>query len=51
MFRFTKDESDWGFDEFIQLKELRDPSNGYIVNDACIVEVEFCLDSLQGFKE
>ncbi|KAI3878553.1 hypothetical protein MKX03_006022, partial [Papaver bracteatum] len=51
MFRFTKDESDWGFDEFIQLKELKDPSNGYIVNDACIIEVEFCLDSIQDFKE
>ncbi|XP_026387968.1 MATH domain and coiled-coil domain-containing protein At3g58360-like isoform X2 [Papaver somniferum] len=51
MFRFTKDESDWGFDEFIQLKEFKDPSNGYIVNDACIIEVEFCLDSIQDFKE
>ncbi|RZC62297.1 hypothetical protein C5167_024055 [Papaver somniferum] len=51
MFRFTKDENVWGFDEFIKLEELKDPSNGYIVNDACIVEVQFCLDSIQDFKE
>ncbi|XP_026455189.1 MATH domain and coiled-coil domain-containing protein At3g44800-like isoform X2 [Papaver somniferum] len=38
IFRFTEDESDWGFDDFIQLKELKDPRNGYIVNDACIIE-------------
>ncbi|KAI3976357.1 hypothetical protein MKX01_016295, partial [Papaver californicum] len=38
MFRFTEDESDWGFDDFIQLKELKDPRNGYTVNDACIIE-------------
>ncbi|KAI3965015.1 hypothetical protein MKX01_013946 [Papaver californicum] len=42
---FTEDEVDWGFDKFIQLKELKDPSNGYIVNDACTVEVELCLNS------
>ncbi|XP_026384233.1 MATH domain and coiled-coil domain-containing protein At3g58340-like [Papaver somniferum] len=51
MFRFTEVESDWGFDEFIQLKELKDPSNGYIVNDACIVEVEFCLHTIKDLKE
>ncbi|KAI3901528.1 hypothetical protein MKW92_052512, partial [Papaver armeniacum] len=37
---FTEDEDDWGFGEFIQLKELKNPSNGYIVNDACTIEVE-----------
>ncbi|XP_026388222.1 BRCA1-associated RING domain protein 1-like isoform X4 [Papaver somniferum] len=38
IFGFTEDESDWGFDDFIQLKELKDPRNGYTVNDACIIE-------------
>ncbi|KAI3960310.1 hypothetical protein MKW98_017034 [Papaver atlanticum] len=38
IFRFTEDESDWGFDDFIQLKELKDPRNGYTVNDVCIIE-------------
>ncbi|KAI3974116.1 hypothetical protein MKX01_031574, partial [Papaver californicum] len=42
---FTEDEIDWGFDKFIHLKELKDPSNEYIVNDACTVEVELCLNS------
>ncbi|KAI3876385.1 hypothetical protein MKW98_021237 [Papaver atlanticum] len=41
---FTEDEDDWGFGEFIQLKELKDPSNGYIVNDACTIQVELCFD-------
>ncbi|KAI3881466.1 hypothetical protein MKX03_027163 [Papaver bracteatum] len=45
MFQFTDDENDWGFDDLIELKELKDPSNGYIVNDVCIVEVEICLNS------
>ncbi|KAI3927416.1 hypothetical protein MKW92_044406, partial [Papaver armeniacum] len=40
MLHFTKEENDWGFDEFIRFNELIDPSNGYIVNDACTVEVE-----------
>ncbi|KAI3889137.1 hypothetical protein MKX03_004300 [Papaver bracteatum] len=42
---FTEDEDDWGFDEFIQLKKLNDPSNGYIVNGACTIELELCLSS------
>ncbi|XP_026459993.1 MATH domain and coiled-coil domain-containing protein At3g58370-like [Papaver somniferum] len=40
--QFTKEENDWGFDEFIRFNELSDPINGYIVNDACIIEVELC---------
>ncbi|KAI3897738.1 hypothetical protein MKW92_043865 [Papaver armeniacum] len=51
MFQFTDDENDWGFDDLIELKELKDPSNGYIVNDVCIVEVEICLNSAGESKE
>ncbi|KAI3889128.1 hypothetical protein MKX03_004291 [Papaver bracteatum] len=47
MLHFTKEESDWGFDEFIRFNELIDPSNGYIVNDACTVEVELYSFSKQ----
>ncbi|MCL7043525.1 hypothetical protein MKW94_029516 [Papaver nudicaule] len=51
VFRFTEDENDWGFDDFIELEELKDPRKGYIVNDACIVEVELCLSSAQESRE
>ncbi|RZC63587.1 hypothetical protein C5167_025361 [Papaver somniferum] len=51
MIQFTDDENDWGFDEFIQLKELEDPSNGFIVNDVCIVEAELRITSTQESKE
>ncbi|KAI3859533.1 hypothetical protein MKX03_008293, partial [Papaver bracteatum] len=31
-----------GFDDFILFDELIDPSNGHMVDDACIIEVELC---------
>ncbi|KAI3947945.1 hypothetical protein MKW92_024886, partial [Papaver armeniacum] len=48
---FTKEETDWGFDEFIRFNELTDPSNGYMFNDAFTVEVELCSFSKQDFIE
>ncbi|XP_026420494.1 uncharacterized protein LOC113316548 [Papaver somniferum] len=48
---FTKEENNWGFDEFIRFNELTHPTNGYIVNDACIIEVELCSFSKQDSKE
>ncbi|KAG5052152.1 hypothetical protein JHK87_004350 [Glycine soja] len=30
----------WGFRAFIPIDELCDPSNGFIVNDTCLIEVE-----------
>ncbi|KAI3943829.1 hypothetical protein MKW92_013751, partial [Papaver armeniacum] len=48
---FTKEETDWGFDEYIRFNELTDPSNGYMFNDACTVEVELCSFSKQDFIE
>ncbi|KAI3883990.1 hypothetical protein MKX03_003350, partial [Papaver bracteatum] len=41
-FHFTDEEDDWGFDDFILFDELIDPSNGHMVDDACIIEVELC---------
>ncbi|KAI3895161.1 hypothetical protein MKX03_025553 [Papaver bracteatum] len=49
MVHFTKEENNWGFDEFIRFNELTDPSNGYTVNDACTVEVELCSFSEQDY--
>ncbi|KAI3895162.1 hypothetical protein MKX03_025554 [Papaver bracteatum] len=51
MIQFTDDENDWGFDEFIQIKELEDPSNWFIVNDVCVIEAELCITSTQESKE
>ncbi|KAI3867965.1 hypothetical protein MKX03_035181, partial [Papaver bracteatum] len=41
-FHFTDEEDDWGFDDFILFDELIDPSNGHMVDGACIIEVELC---------
>ena len=34
---FTLRACDWGFREFVQLHELRDPRSGYIVDDKLII--------------
>ncbi|KAI3943833.1 hypothetical protein MKW92_013755 [Papaver armeniacum] len=47
MIRFKEDERDWGFEEFIQFRQLHDPSNGYIVDDACIIEVQLYTNSTE----
>lgn len=38
--RFHKMKVEWGFDQLIPLKTFMDPSNGYLVNDACTLGVE-----------
>ncbi|KAK4279205.1 hypothetical protein QN277_016942 [Acacia crassicarpa] len=38
--QFNARESDWGFTSFMPLCELYDPTRGYLVNDALIVEAE-----------
>ncbi|KAK9939265.1 hypothetical protein M0R45_015967 [Rubus argutus] len=38
--QFNARESDWGFTSFMPLGELYDPSRGYLVNDAVIIEAE-----------
>ncbi|RZC63588.1 hypothetical protein C5167_025360, partial [Papaver somniferum] len=49
MVHFTKKENNWGFDEFIRFNELAHPINGYMVNDACTVEVELSSFSKQDY--
>ncbi|MCL7042359.1 hypothetical protein MKW94_011097, partial [Papaver nudicaule] len=49
--KFTEEESDMGFSKFLELKKLKDPCKGYIVNDTCIVEVEFFLNSSKFSKQ
>ncbi|TKY53209.1 Ubiquitin carboxyl-terminal hydrolase 12 [Spatholobus suberectus] len=40
---FDARKPDWGFPSFIPLDELRNSSNGFIVNDTCIIEVEILV--------
>ncbi|XP_054814554.1 protein RESTRICTED TEV MOVEMENT 3-like isoform X1 [Prosopis cineraria] len=35
------DVNNWGYPSFMELTTLQNPSNGYILNDKCIIEVEF----------
>ncbi|XP_050903813.1 ubiquitin C-terminal hydrolase 12 isoform X2 [Lathyrus oleraceus] len=42
--QFNKQQSDWGFTSFMPLKELFDPSRGYLVNDTLVVEVLVICD-------
>ncbi|XP_042416954.1 ubiquitin C-terminal hydrolase 13-like isoform X4 [Zingiber officinale] len=38
--QFNARESDWGFTSFMSLSEFYDPSQGYLVNDTCVIEAE-----------
>ncbi|KAI9111195.1 hypothetical protein K1719_017806 [Acacia pycnantha] len=42
--KFRANVADWGYPSFMELAKLQNPSNGYILNDKCIVEVEFSED-------
>ncbi|KAI4341303.1 hypothetical protein MLD38_026039 [Melastoma candidum] len=44
---FTSREADWGFTNMIPLNELRNTSNGFLVNDAVIIEAEFVISELE----
>ncbi|CDO98706.1 unnamed protein product [Coffea canephora] len=50
--RFRKMKLEWGFDRLVHLKTLNDPSNGYLVNDTCIlgVEIYVCKETYTGAK-
>ncbi|XP_059665801.1 MATH domain and coiled-coil domain-containing protein At3g58340-like [Cornus florida] len=39
--QFCAKESDWGFTSFMLLSGLSDAGRGYLVNDTCVVEVDF----------
>ncbi|CAJ1967355.1 unnamed protein product [Sphenostylis stenocarpa] len=43
--QFNAKEINWGFTRFIPLDELCNPSNGFIVNDTCIIEVEILVSN------
>ncbi|TKY68372.1 Ubiquitin carboxyl-terminal hydrolase 12 [Spatholobus suberectus] len=51
--RFTKTKVEWGFDQFISLKDFNDGSNGHLVNDVCTLgaEVFVCKERSQGKGE
>ncbi|KAL3641551.1 hypothetical protein CASFOL_012366 [Castilleja foliolosa] len=38
--RFHALKTEWGFEKFISKKNLTDPSNGYIVDDKCVLGAE-----------
>ncbi|KAH6786546.1 hypothetical protein C2S52_006098 [Perilla frutescens var. hirtella] len=33
----------WGFDEFVKIAEMRDPANGFVVDDRCLLETEISV--------
>ncbi|KAG8480630.1 hypothetical protein CXB51_025230 [Gossypium anomalum] len=46
---FNAKEADWGFTSFLRLTELHNPKRGYLLNDACLVEVYVCTDKTLDF--
>lgn len=40
---FSDSTEDWGWHSLIELKDLKDSTKGYIVNDRCIFEAELTL--------
>ncbi|KAL8482874.1 hypothetical protein ACS0TY_025782 [Phlomoides rotata] len=45
---FTPTSFSWGWNQFIELAtlELKDPKNGFIVNDCCLLEVEISVQAV-----
>ncbi|KAK9019667.1 hypothetical protein V6N11_054179 [Hibiscus sabdariffa] len=43
-----KADTDWGFRSFLALSKLEDPKRGYLVDDACLVEVYVSTDRTEG---
>ncbi|XP_054815805.1 protein RESTRICTED TEV MOVEMENT 3-like [Prosopis cineraria] len=39
--KFCENSKSWGYQSFMELTMLQNPYNGYILNDKCIIEVEF----------
>lgn len=43
-FSFVSSSSNvWGWESFIQLEELKDHDNGFIVDDSCMIEAELTM--------
>ncbi|PIA36143.1 hypothetical protein AQUCO_03400211v1, partial [Aquilegia coerulea] len=51
--RFHAMKTAWGFDQFIALKTFNDTSNGYLINDDCVLgaEVYVCQEKSRGNVE
>ncbi|KAL3824143.1 hypothetical protein ACJIZ3_020172 [Penstemon smallii] len=49
--RFHAVKTEWGFPNFISKQSLVDPSNGFIVDDKCIVGAEVFVIKSQGVIE
>ncbi|XP_010248170.1 PREDICTED: ubiquitin carboxyl-terminal hydrolase 12-like [Nelumbo nucifera] len=51
--RFHEMKTEWGFDQFITLKEFHEASNGYLVEDVCVfgAEVFVCKERSTGNGE
>ena len=51
--RFHQGKVEWGFDEFMSLKEFENRSNGYLVDDTCEfgVEVYVCKERITSSGE
>ncbi|KAK4261748.1 hypothetical protein QN277_004704 [Acacia crassicarpa] len=48
--KFCANNYNWGYNIFMALSELEDPSNGYTLNDKCIVEVEIFSVTFEGIE-
>ncbi|KAF2601580.1 hypothetical protein F2Q70_00025237 [Brassica cretica] len=48
--RFTSINTRWGFNKFLELEELHKASNGFLVNDAIYIGVEFKFMSTHNIK-
>ncbi|XP_068331193.1 uncharacterized protein [Pyrus communis] len=43
---FSASKSDWGFTSFMPLSELFDCTEGFLVNDACVLEAEVAISQV-----
>ncbi|KAL2326872.1 hypothetical protein Fmac_020299 [Flemingia macrophylla] len=41
--QFDAEDTNWGFPRFMPLDELWEPSNGFIMNDTCIIELDILV--------
>ncbi|KAH0756968.1 hypothetical protein KY290_020461 [Solanum tuberosum] len=48
---FRNIKTEWGFSKCISHKTFKDPSNGYLVNDKCVVGVDVYVIKNQGIGE
>lgn len=46
--KWSQQETDWGFTQFMPLLELQDPDRGFIVDDKLIIKVEISVQVSTG---